>query len=166
MWCGLECHKPAVNSTPVSPGGLLQFEGHMLPGGHCTPMSSTDVTINGCCRSSLSNKKLKDLIGKVCQSPRIVVYADGSICIFDGLGGLKHKQPALPAGPVLCIASWHRSKRGFGAVAVISHVKTICCGFPKLSRCTLIVASLSFAEAGLESGHVYFAAIRHLEASN
>ena len=38
-------------------------------------------------------------------NPRIVVYADGSICIFDGLGTLKHKQPALPAGPVLCIAS-------------------------------------------------------------
>ena len=37
--------------------------------------------------------------------PRIVVYADGSICIFDGLGALKHQQPALPAGPVLCIAS-------------------------------------------------------------
>eukprot|EP00913_Durusdinium_trenchii_P003040 g2810.t2 len=38
----------------------------------------------------------------------IVVYADGSICIFDGLGGLKHQQPALPAGPVLCIAPRQR----------------------------------------------------------
>ena len=33
------------------------------------------------------------------------MYADGSMCIFDGLGAMKHKQPALPAGPVLCIDS-------------------------------------------------------------
>ncbi|CAK9094260.1 unnamed protein product [Durusdinium trenchii] len=41
----------------------------------------------------------------------IVVYADGSICIFDGLGGLKHQQPALPAGPVLCIAGLESGPR-------------------------------------------------------
>lgn len=41
----------------------------------------------------------------------IVVYADGSICIFDGLGALKHKQPALPAGPVLCIAGLESGPR-------------------------------------------------------
>ncbi|CAE8676941.1 unnamed protein product, partial [Polarella glacialis] len=34
----------------------------------------------------------------------IVVYADGSVSIFDAEGVLKHNQPALPAGPVLCVA--------------------------------------------------------------
>ncbi|CAJ1427157.1 unnamed protein product [Effrenium voratum] len=41
----------------------------------------------------------------------IVVYADGSICIFDALGEQKHKQPALPAGPVLCIAGLESGPR-------------------------------------------------------
>ncbi|CAE7498187.1 ZFWD3 [Symbiodinium necroappetens] len=41
----------------------------------------------------------------------IVVYADGSMCIFDGLGAMKHKQPALPAGPVLCIAGLESGPR-------------------------------------------------------
>jgi len=41
----------------------------------------------------------------------IVVYADGSMCIFDGLGAMKHKQPALPAGAVLCIAGLESGPR-------------------------------------------------------
>mmetsp|Transcript_93492 Transcript_93492/g.166340 ORF Transcript_93492/g.166340 Transcript_93492/m.166340 type:complete len:386 (-) Transcript_93492:55-1212(-) len=34
----------------------------------------------------------------------IVVYADGSMCIFDAHGAKKLEQQALPAGPVLCMA--------------------------------------------------------------
>ena len=45
------------------------------------------------------------------------MYADGSMCIFDGLGAMKHKQPALPAGPVLCIASRLHSHIAGGIVA-------------------------------------------------
>eukprot|EP00931_Biecheleriopsis_adriatica_P118602 TRINITY_DN93964_c0_g1_i1.p1 TRINITY_DN93964_c0_g1~~TRINITY_DN93964_c0_g1_i1.p1 ORF type:complete len:386 (+),score=95.00 TRINITY_DN93964_c0_g1_i1:28-1185(+) len=41
----------------------------------------------------------------------IVVYADGSMCIFDANGAQKLNQAALPAGPVLCIAGLESGPR-------------------------------------------------------
>jgi len=33
----------------------------------------------------------------------IVVYSDGSVCIYNALGQQTHSQPPLPAGPVMCV---------------------------------------------------------------
>jgi len=38
------------------------------------------------------------------QEHVIVVYADGSLIIFDPSGTQKHSQQPLPAGPALCVA--------------------------------------------------------------
>lgn len=41
----------------------------------------------------------------------IVVYADGSVCIFDASGEQKHSQAPLPAGPVLSVAGLESGPR-------------------------------------------------------
>jgi len=45
------------------------------------------------------------------QGHMIVVYTDGSICIFDAAGKQTHTQPPLPAGPILCVAGLESGPR-------------------------------------------------------
>lgn len=45
------------------------------------------------------------------QGHMITAYSDGAICIFDAAGKQTHSQPALPAGPILCLAGLESGPR-------------------------------------------------------